>query len=423
MLENVNFADGFARRLVERLEQDEMSQNQLAQAIGVSRSTVTGWIRHGKLPDAFTLSNICRVLECSGDWLLGLESQLEKTDVSGAVEWLEYSPVYARDLQREHIEQGMRLFNGLLQDSASSIMTDHNLRYLQFAIQSALRAGAIRLTHVRRDDRLEQAIRDLYPFLKNIVVADVPRQCDATLIRAELVSFLAATEVLSDVIRESVVGLGTGFTLLRMCEHSIPGVDQFKGTNWLPLVTFTDDNESGYTANQLAKLMQLRHPGSRGVYLPHPSLCEKDSKLQADFDEATRLMQSVQTMFITVNGVGRRDRTLKSHPLTDFRTVDYAFDSAYLRDKFAELEDKEAFGGEVLSYLIDTNGETIGWDEKRVWQVDLEVLRYNSDLVGKVVIVAARHYKAQAVETCIKNGLANALVIDNEIGEYLVSQG
>lgn len=411
------FAQHFAHRLQECLDHLTLSQNQFALAIGVARSSVTGWLRHGKLPDAAIIAKICTVLGCSADWLLGLDSYIERKNDSGEIEWLEFIPPYLTGFQLEHVEQGIQLFNNLLNEQAvqSSIINDHNLRYLQFAVQVALRSGSIRLNRVMRDTNSEAQLQALYPFLKNVVVAKVPAKCDATIVRAEFVAFLAATTVLNTVIRENVVGLGTGYTLLRMCEQSVPSVDQFKGTQWLPLVTYTDDNTSGYTANQLAKLMQIRHPGSYGVYLPHPALGS-----QSEFEQATHLLQGVQTMFITVNGVGRRDRTLKTHPLTDFRTVDYAFDSAYLRDKYAELPDKTKFGGEVLGYLLNTQGEILDWDKGRVWALDLDVLRYNSDLVGKVVVVAARDYKAQAVETCLRGGLCNALVIDTEIADHLL---
>jgi DNA-binding transcriptional regulator LsrR (DeoR family)/plasmid maintenance system antidote protein VapI len=416
------FRTAFAERLEGRLAGVNSSQNQLALAIGVSRSTITGWLRHGKLPDAFLLARLCAVLDCSADWLLGLEAHREKTNASGEVHWTENIPPYAQAFQREHIEQGIQLFNRLLDQNitGADIITDYNLRYLQFALQAAFRSGAVRLTHVQRAEALEQALRQKYPFLKNIVVASLPPTCDATLIRAEVVAFLAATEVLTQVIRETAVGLGTGYTLLRMCEQSLPSIDQFKGTHWLPLVTFIDDNESGYTANQLAKLMHIRHPGSQAVYLPHPDLFNETHPWHLHFIEAVRLLQNVQTMFVTVNGVGRRDRTLKNHPLTDFRTVDYAFDSAYLRDKYADLPDKSRFGGELLSYLLDVDGNIIDWDQRRVWQISLDILRYNSDLVGKVVIVAARDYKAQAVRTCLHSGLCNALVIDDEIAQTLL---
>jgi DNA-binding transcriptional regulator LsrR (DeoR family) len=398
-----------------------MSQNQLAEALDISRSTVTGWLRYGKLPDAYMLAQICRELACSADWLLGLDTRGERNDPYGKIRWQEDVPSYISGFQREQIEQGIRFFNLLVSNEKrdDGIITDHNLQYLQFAIQAAFRSGALRLTHVERAHDHEARIKAKYPMLREVIVADIPASYDGTVIRVEMVAFLAVETILSRIVRENVVGLGTGYTLLRMCEQSVPSVDQFKGTYWLPLTTFTNDNDSGYTANALARFMQLRHPGSEALYLPHPSLIGESDMLAAEFEQASSMMQNVQTMFVTVNGVGRRDRTANMHPLTDFRTADYSFDSTYLRDLYAQLDDKSSFGGEILSYLLDNAGNIIDWDKERVWQISLDALRYNSDLIGKVCIVAARHYKAHAVKTCIRNGLANMLVIDTEIAEHL----
>lgn len=410
----------FADRLESLLEDKQYSQSQLAEKLQISRSTVTGWLRYHKLPDSVLLVRLCEMLEVSADWLLGLPGNAEKVDASGNIRWTEQIPPYLHTGQQEQIEHGIRLFNQLVSRQPINLHSDTSLKYMQLSIQAAFRSGAVRLLHVERDQERETALKQRFPILKDVVVAAVPEAYDGTIVRTEFVSFLAATEVLSRVIREDVVGLGVGYTLLRMCELSIPGVDQFKGTRWLPLVTYTDDNLSGYTANQLARLMQLRHPGSEAIHLPHPDFCDTGSFAEQEFQRANRMMSNVQTMFFTVNGIGRRDRTANAHPLTDFRTADYSYDSAYLRDKYAALPDKNKFGGELLSYMLDKKGEIITYDDQRVWQIDLNVLKYMSDMIGRVCIVAARDYKAEAVLTCVRAGLANMLVIDSEIATFLL---
>src|SRR4051794_35617325 len=110
----------FATRLTQLLEQNLISQSRLASAMGVSRSTVTGWLRYGKLPDAYLLRQLCRALHCSADWLLGLETNIEKQDTSGGIRWQEQIPPFVEDWQREQIDYGIRLFNLLVTENRSA---------------------------------------------------------------------------------------------------------------------------------------------------------------------------------------------------------------------------------------------------------------------------------------------------------------
>jgi DNA-binding transcriptional regulator LsrR (DeoR family) len=417
-------AQAFAARLTQLLEQRTMSQSRLAESLGVSRSTITGWLRYGKLPDAYLLNKLCAVLHCSADWLLGLATHAEKQDGSGGIRWIEQITPYIQEAQRAQIEYGIRLFNLLVVEnrSAESAASETNWQTLRFAIQAALRSGAIRLVQVARNEAQETALKQRYPFLKAVIVADVPRAYDDTIIRTELVCFLAATEVLSRVIRPGAVGLGSGYTMLRLCEQSIPGIDPFSGTTWIPLLAFAPSNTTDYTANFLARLMSIRHPGSQAVYFPHPDECSTPA-MQTVYQDTQRRLKNIQTMFLSVSGVDRRDRSGTSHLLAEFRSADYLAEAPELRSAYAQLDNKRDFGGELLRYLLDAQGKVILSDAAVGAQIDLEILRYNSTLIGSVCIIAARHYKARPVLMCLQNRLANSLVIDSEIAAYLLDHG
>jgi DNA-binding transcriptional regulator LsrR (DeoR family) len=404
-------ASDFANRLMQALDKQHLSQSQLAAALGVSRSTVTGWIRHRKLPDAYLIHHLCGALRCSADWLLGISESTEKQDSFGKIKWAEQTLPFLNDFQREQIDFGIRLFNSLLTENRPELTNDW--RTMRFALQAVLHAGAIRLLQVVRHTTYEEAIKERYPSLKEVVVADIPQQYNDTLIRTELVTFLAATEVLGKIIRPNAVGLGSGYTMLRLCENSIPTIDQFSGTSWIPLLAFAPNNVSDYTANYLARLMSIRHPGSRALYLPHPHELPEMTTSQ--------MMKNVQTIFISVSGVDRRTNAGNTHLLAEFRSADYLAEAPELRAMYAELDDKERFGAEVLRYLLDTDGNILSRDSAVGSQADLEILRYNSTVMGKCCIVAAHQYKAKAVLTCIRSKLANSLVIDSEIAEYLVT--
>lgn len=406
---------GFAERLQEALAHQNMSQSQLATVLGVSRSTVTSWVRYGTLPDAGLLGKMCDSLGCSADWLLGLKTHIEKQDVPGNVQWIEQIPPFISGTQREQIEYGIRLFNLLVTENRSA--EEVRAANGRLALQAALRSGAIRLTGVKRSTPLEDAIRARYPGLKDVVVADVPLHYDDSIIRTELVTFLAANSVLTQSVRERAIGLGSGYTMLRLCEQSIPSIDQFSGTRWIPLLAFARENTNDYDANTLARLMAMRHPGSQAMVLLHPAECAT-KRMKAFQAETQRWMKNMQTVFVSVSGVDRRERSGRSYLYAEFRSADYGAEAPDLRAAYAEL--KDGFGAELLRYLLDEHGQVISSDPAVGAQVDLDILRYNCAMIGKVCVVAARAYKARAVATCIRNGLANSIVVDSEIGAYLV---
>src|SRR5579885_2434028 len=150
----------FADRLVIALDKMEMSQSRLATALGISRSTVTGWIRHRKLPDAYLIAQLCRVLHCSADWLLGVSEGAERQ--VGDIKWVEQTLPYLNDLQREQLDYGLQLFNRLLTESGDLA---NDWRTARFALQAVLHSGAIRLLQVGRNVAYEQALRDRFPTL------------------------------------------------------------------------------------------------------------------------------------------------------------------------------------------------------------------------------------------------------------------
>lgn len=407
---------GFTQRLNERLHQQELSQSQLAQMLGVSRSTVTGWTRYGKLPDGGLLGKLCDSLGCSADWLLGLKTQSEKQTASGTIRWQEQLRPFLPDVQREQIMQGVRLFNQLL--ASDSPPADPHSPNNRTALLAALRSGTVRLLHVARAVDLETQLLARYPTLKAVIVANIPDAVQDTLIRTECVTFLAATQALTQVVRERAIGLGSGYTMLRLCEQSIPSVDQFSGTHWIPLLAFAPENTQDYSANMLARWMGARHPGSQALYLPHPNECTTPH-MQSIQTETQRHMQNMPVAFMSVSGVDRRDRSGQSHLLAEFRSADYAAEAPDLRAAYASLPARESFGGELLRYLLDTEGNILVGDKTVGSQIDLETLRYNA-MHGQMWIVAAQSYKAKAVHTCIRAGLTNALVIDRAIAEYLL---
>lgn len=49
-----------------------MTQEQLGGLVGVTKQTVSGWETDRRLPDANDLRELCRVFNCTADYLLEL---------------------------------------------------------------------------------------------------------------------------------------------------------------------------------------------------------------------------------------------------------------------------------------------------------------------------------------------------------------
>ncbi len=62
----------FSARVKELRIEHAMRQQDLADKLGVSRATVTDWETGRHEPPFDTLVNLCKVLEVSADYLLGI---------------------------------------------------------------------------------------------------------------------------------------------------------------------------------------------------------------------------------------------------------------------------------------------------------------------------------------------------------------
>lgn len=63
----------FAERLTEELKVKEISQNKFAKVIQVNQQTVNRWCNGDREPNFDMLVTICKELDISADYLLGIE--------------------------------------------------------------------------------------------------------------------------------------------------------------------------------------------------------------------------------------------------------------------------------------------------------------------------------------------------------------
>ncbi len=62
------------KRLREAISQSTLSQKQIAMEIGVSAQTVSKYMREDIFPALDTLAKLCKLLDVSSDYILGLSN-------------------------------------------------------------------------------------------------------------------------------------------------------------------------------------------------------------------------------------------------------------------------------------------------------------------------------------------------------------
>lgn len=72
----------FGERLRKARLQNGLTQEQLAQQIGVAKSTLTGYEKGNREPDVFKIKRILEVLGLDSDYLLGVNRKTQEDDAS-----------------------------------------------------------------------------------------------------------------------------------------------------------------------------------------------------------------------------------------------------------------------------------------------------------------------------------------------------
>ncbi|MDE7082951.1 MAG: helix-turn-helix domain-containing protein [Clostridia bacterium] len=63
----------FKERIATAIKQSNYSQKQLAEILEISESNITNWKNGENLPSVEVLYKLCKILDESADYLLGLE--------------------------------------------------------------------------------------------------------------------------------------------------------------------------------------------------------------------------------------------------------------------------------------------------------------------------------------------------------------
>ena len=62
----------FSERIAEAIKSSGLSQKEIAEKLNISESNITNWKNGENLPSVEVLFNLCKLLNESADYLLGL---------------------------------------------------------------------------------------------------------------------------------------------------------------------------------------------------------------------------------------------------------------------------------------------------------------------------------------------------------------
>ncbi len=63
----------FSERIAEAIKSSGLSQKEIAEKLNISESNITNWKNGENLPSVEVLFNLCKLLNESADYLLGLD--------------------------------------------------------------------------------------------------------------------------------------------------------------------------------------------------------------------------------------------------------------------------------------------------------------------------------------------------------------
>ncbi|RXZ83400.1 XRE family transcriptional regulator [Paenibacillaceae bacterium] len=112
----------FAKRLKQLRKRRKYSMQEVADAVGVAKSTYAGYESGYRQPTLETIQNISKKLNTSADYLLGLTDYADPVEPSNnARELLNYEQLHwdGIPLEREDIELVRRLLERVVRDRLS----------------------------------------------------------------------------------------------------------------------------------------------------------------------------------------------------------------------------------------------------------------------------------------------------------------
>jgi len=428
----------FRERLKKGRKALGLTQAELGDRLGYNQTTISHWEADrdvaGNLPGLYDLLRIQEMDKKGATILAHLLEALQETlwHEHQGVQWVESIPPNISDEQLAHIHMGVDVFHALFAMNQDRHILDGGkfkqygtLTALYTAFNLALVTGCLRITEVRRSQELEKSVlqwanRAGYK-LKDILVVDVPENNDGTPIRSELVAVLAR-EIFSRFSHDpQFVGISSGYTLTRVCSHSI-FQKLLHTTTWVPLMGMR--SPSFYSANYNSQYMAGLHQGRKALVFPHQPT--KPVRLDHEFHDA---LNHMSLALLTVNSPGPRKRNPGVNPVVELRGDNFT-DVDALANIFEQVKRHKLvnhLAGEMLGVLLNDEGQPLddaaheisGSLENEYSQIELDLLRRVCN-IGEVWCIGAMDYKTRAIHMALKSGYVNCLAIDSVVANTLI---
>ena len=412
------------RNLRTKREEQAKTQLDLAVFLQCDDSLISKWEKGTAFPGLGEIWKLCRYYQCSFDELLGEENAQARTSLPGdhnapQIEFthVETSSHLKTPTDAQDREYGVEILTASL---AGGTLTElyKPLDRSQYAgnrdtlfalLRSAVISGEIAFTHVPFSTALQEQLVEKYPQLNgSVYVVDLPENIIEETLPPELVAWAAAHFVLSKIDKPSRVGLGYGYTLHRMCLITPPKVQQFNGTRWIPLITYSGEEEATInSANYLAALMKYRHHKSIAGYLPYIS--PETRAINKPLEDIRREWEGLDVAFVGGYGWNKA---------TNFRVA-----GSYRRI-YRKIENEgriDTIAGEFLGYILDKDGTVRNEDE-----ADLSTTRIPLEDIqacvrkGKVYFVGCGMQKTPVVRVALEMGYINGLITENSLAKELL---
>jgi DNA-binding transcriptional regulator LsrR (DeoR family)/DNA-binding XRE family transcriptional regulator len=392
---------------------EDVTQRQLAQAIGIKPQAYNSWEQGKALPRLDHLWRLARYYRVSLDVLCGYE---RNADATGGIECEN-----VRRPTSEEDEQALEIFHHAL----AGEMDDAAAGRVSLAIRHVVYSQLLRIKRAPQpDEHLGQALKECFNLggkkrLKDVRVipfaAGVPDQ-----LRTLVIGVAAKEYLLEHLDGNPAIGIAPGYAVSCMI-RAMYREDPIKPFSIYPLVALPVIDRPDIDANTLIGelLYKFADRGVRGLALQCPGFSLGGNGLEHNHT-AREVLTRATCVDIAFIGVGSVEGPLPYFDRGVMNILDITGISV-------ESLKERGIVGDLCFHLLDAAGNP---QEKRLSAglnaVSLETLQHLVSIGQRVVVLASNPLKAAPIYSAIRggdsgHGYLNVLIVDSHVAERLLS--